>query len=209
MAQSDTVTRILDVAEELFAEKGYAETSLRSITTKADVNLAAVNYHFGSKKELIQAIFARFLDPFCRRLNQKLDALEKPTDNIPMEQVLQIVAATMVEGLEDSSNSNKLSVFLRLLGLAYSQSQGHIRRFLRERYIQTFSRVFAIIQNAHPELSANDLFWRIHFAVGATVFSMGSIEVLRALAERDTGQDNNISDIMSKLIPFITAGMNS
>jgi len=60
MAQSDTVTRILDAAEELFAEKGFSETSLRTITAKADVNLAAVNYHFGSKKALIQAVFARF-----------------------------------------------------------------------------------------------------------------------------------------------------
>ena len=50
MAQSDTVERILDVAEILFAEKGFAATSLRLITRKAQVNLAAVNYHFGSKK---------------------------------------------------------------------------------------------------------------------------------------------------------------
>lgn len=57
MAQSDTVTRILDTAEVLFAERGFAETSLRNITSKARVNLAAVNYHFGSKKALIQAVF--------------------------------------------------------------------------------------------------------------------------------------------------------
>ena len=55
MAQSETVERILDAAEQLFAEKGFAETSLRLITSKAGVNLAAVNYHFGSKKALIQA----------------------------------------------------------------------------------------------------------------------------------------------------------
>lgn len=57
MAQSETVERILDAAEQLFAERGFAETSLRLITSKAGVNLAAVNYHFGSKKALIQAVF--------------------------------------------------------------------------------------------------------------------------------------------------------
>ena len=56
MAQSETVERILDAAEQLFAEKGFAETSLRLITSKAGVNLAAVNYHFGSKKALIHAV---------------------------------------------------------------------------------------------------------------------------------------------------------
>ena len=63
MAQKDTVERILDAAEILFAERGFAETSLRTITSAAGVNLAAVNYHFGSKKALIQAVFVRFIDP--------------------------------------------------------------------------------------------------------------------------------------------------
>ncbi len=70
MAQSETVERILDAAEQLFAEKGFAETSLRLITSKAGVNLAAVNYHFGSKKALIQAVFSRFLGPFCVSLER-------------------------------------------------------------------------------------------------------------------------------------------
>ena len=75
MAQSETVERILDAAEHLFAEKGFAETSLRLITSKAGVNLAAVNYHFGSKKALIQAVFVRFLNPFVHSLEQELDRL--------------------------------------------------------------------------------------------------------------------------------------
>lgn len=49
-SRSDTKTRILDAAEKLFAERGFSETSLRLITSKAEVNLASVNYHFGSKK---------------------------------------------------------------------------------------------------------------------------------------------------------------
>ena len=73
MAQSDTVTKILDAAEALFAEHGFAETSLRTITAKADVNLAAVNYHFGSKKALIQAVFERFLTPFSQLIETEIE----------------------------------------------------------------------------------------------------------------------------------------
>src|SRR5690554_7975585 len=76
MAQSDTVDRILDAAEELFAERGFSETSLRMITSKAKVNLAAVNYHFGSKNALIHAVFARFLTPFSATLETAFDELE-------------------------------------------------------------------------------------------------------------------------------------
>ena len=73
MAQAGTVDRILDTAEVLFAQKGFAETSLRAITSKAGVNLAAVNYHFGSKESLVQAVFERFLTPFCAALDAKLE----------------------------------------------------------------------------------------------------------------------------------------
>jgi len=59
----DTKRRILDAAEELFMEHGFEATSLRLITTAAGVNLAAANYHFGSKEELFQAVFTRRLDP--------------------------------------------------------------------------------------------------------------------------------------------------
>ena len=83
MAQSETVERILDAAEQLFAEKGFAETSLRLITSKAGVNLAAVNYHFGSKKALIQAVFSRFLGPFCASLDRELERRQTKPENKP------------------------------------------------------------------------------------------------------------------------------
>ena len=55
-ANKDTATRILDAAERLFVEHGFEATSLRTITQQAEVNLAAVNYHFGSKDALFQAV---------------------------------------------------------------------------------------------------------------------------------------------------------
>ena len=91
MAQAGTVDRILDTAEVLFAQKGFAETSLRAITSKAGVNLAAVNYHFGSKEALIQAVFERFLTPFSLALDAKLDEMEASGIPDTPENVLGIV----------------------------------------------------------------------------------------------------------------------
>ena len=92
MAQSETVERILDAAEQLFAEKGFAETSLRLITSKAGVNLAAVNYHFGSKKSLIQAVFTRFLNPFVTSLEQELDRQQQAGITDPsLEELLEML----------------------------------------------------------------------------------------------------------------------
>ena len=74
--QHETRTRILDAAEELFMQHGFEGTSMRLLTAKAGVNLAAVNYHFGSKHALVEAVFRRRLDPMNAARLAELDKLE-------------------------------------------------------------------------------------------------------------------------------------
>src|SRR2546428_5766096 len=74
---SDTRTRILDVAEELFGEEGIERVSIRDITDQAKVNLAAINYHFGSKEDLIVAVFERRVVPVNEARLAALDAVEQ------------------------------------------------------------------------------------------------------------------------------------
>src|SRR3981081_4013505 len=76
VASAGTKTRILDAAELLFMEHGFEATSLRQLTSAAGVNLAAVNYHFGSKEELFQAVLTRRLDPMNQERIDLLDKLE-------------------------------------------------------------------------------------------------------------------------------------
>src|SRR5437764_13750276 len=75
-APAATKQRILDTAESLFMEHGFEATSLRSITAAAGVNLAAVNYHFGSKEELFQSVLTRRLDPMNHARLSLLTRLE-------------------------------------------------------------------------------------------------------------------------------------
>ena len=72
-----TKERLLDAAEALFMEHGFEATSLRLITAAAEVNLAAVNYHFGSKEELFQAILTRRLDPMNQKRVDLLTDMER------------------------------------------------------------------------------------------------------------------------------------
>src|SRR3954467_8212959 len=85
-----TKGRILDAAEALFMEQGFEATSLRAITAAADVNLAAVNYHFGSKEELFQAVLTRRLDPMNQERVNLLAALEEASAPapVPCERIL-------------------------------------------------------------------------------------------------------------------------
>lgn len=144
MAQSETVERILDAAEQLFAERGFAETSLRLITSKAGVNLAAVNYHFGSKKALIQAVFSRFLGPFCASLERELERRQaKPEHKPSLEELLEMLVEQAL--VVQPRSNNDLSIFMRLLGLAFSQSQGHLRRYLEDMYGKVFRRYMLLV----------------------------------------------------------------
>ena len=209
MAHSDTVTRILDSAETLFAERGFAETSLRSITAQAEVNLAAVNYHFGSKKSLIQAVFARFLAPFYRMVESSLDAHEArhPDVILSVEEILRFVARSISQVSE--GDRRRLAIFMRLLGLAYNQGQAHLRKFLQVEYRAVSSRMMALITKATPELKDEERFWRIHFMLGAAAFTLSNMEHLRAIFEHDFDTQCTEEDVIAMLMPFLGAAVRA
>lgn len=214
MANKDTAKAILNAAEELFSEKGFAETSLRNITTKAGVNLAAVNYHFGSKKELIQAVFARFLNTFCAELEQKLDEylLNQSDEQPDLNSVLMMLSQTALNsdaGNEAETHQHRIGIFMRLLGLAYAQGQGHVRKFLKQEYGTVFTRYMALVTKASPELTDDERFWRIHFMLGATVFTLSGAEALIAMAQHEFGIHADITQVFDKLIPFLGAGLKA
>ncbi len=209
MSQNDTITRILDAAEVLFAEHGFAETSLRTITTSANVNLAAVNYHFGSKKALIQAVFARFLGPFYKIVEVGLDQYEKqnPDGILSVEEILRYVSRAIAK--VSDGDSRRLAIFMRLAGLAYNQGQGHLRKFLQTEYRGLFRRLMLLIARATPDLQPVERFWRFHFMLGAAAFTLSSIEHLRAIVEHDFAIKSTEEDVMAFLLPFLAAGIRA
>lgn len=203
-----TQTKILDAAEFLFAERGFAETSLRTITGRAKVNLASVNYHFGSKKSLIQAVFDRFLQDFTKQLSVRLDALEKEPAN-------QLQAETLLAALIDpllslnQSRKNAVSIFMRLLGRAYAETQGHLRRYVTERYGHVLVRFTHLFQKGYPDLSNDQIFWRLHYMLGSLIFTLAGSDALRQISEADFNRSLEIKDVIQEMVPFLAAGMKA
>lgn len=209
MSQSDTITRILEAAAALFAERGYAETSLRTITSTANVNLAAVNYHFGSKKALIQAVFAQFLDPFCARLEAELDRREAQHSerNLTVDELVDILYSTLLNAMgEQGGTPNQ---FMRLLGLAYTQSQEHLRHFIIARYGTHYSRFTELLRAAMPEVKPEVFYWRLYFMLGASVFTLSSFESISSILKADFDKDSTISEVVGLLTPAVTGMLNS
>jgi AcrR family transcriptional regulator len=203
MKQSDTIEKILNAASELFAERGYSETSLRTITSAADVNLAAVNYHFGSKRALIKAVFSRYIGPFCVCLNDSLDAHQsKSGDELSVDSLINILFSSLFESLK-ISNANP-EQFMRLLGLAYAQSQGFLRHSMIEEYGATYSRYMVLLKETMPNVDPVDFYWRLFFMMGATIFSLSSYESINGILKADFGRDSSMSEVVDLLIPSIS-----
>lgn len=210
MAYTETVDRILDAAELLFAEKGFSETSLRMITSKAKVNLAAVNYHFGSKNALIQAVFSRFLGPLSQMMEEGLKKQDFGSQNgkkPEIEDILRLYTQSLLH--IPTRHENGVSIFMRLLGLAYTQSQGHLRKYLEKEYALTFRIILNMVKESTPELSTAERFWRTQFTLGAMAFTMSSIQPLTDILENKPGSKADPEKVIDYLVPFLVAGLKT
>jgi AcrR family transcriptional regulator len=202
-----TKNKILDAAEQLFADKGFNGTSLREITSLADVNLAAVNYHFGSKKELIKAVMSRYMNELSPRLESSLATLCEQTAQPTLIDVFSAFTDPLLS--LNAFKNNGTSNFLQLLGRGYTDSQGFLRWFLTTQYPNVIDYFTSAVHKAYPELSPEDMFWRLHFTMGTAVFTMSSSDALIDIAKSDFERDVEIAGVIEQLIPYIAAGVGA
>lgn len=199
-----TKERILNAAEKLFAQHGFNATSLRAITHSADVNLASVNYHFGSKKELVKAVIARYMDHLSPHLSSALLAISQ-TVSPSLSQVFNAFVTPLLSLNEFRNNGTRL--FLLLLSRGYSESHGFLRWYLTSRYPQVFDCFIKAVNKAAPDLTQEELFWRLHFTMGAVIFTLSSSDALIDIAKNDYQQEITITQILEKVIPYVAAGV--
>ncbi|HEY3461138.1 MAG TPA: TetR/AcrR family transcriptional regulator [Casimicrobiaceae bacterium] len=205
----DTKERILDAAEALFLAGGFDATSLRAITTAAGVNLAAVNYHFGSKEELFEAVLTRRLDPMNQARVDLLSRLEAQAAPMPVE-CEQVLTALLIPALalaRDPARGGK--DFLRLVGRAYADPAPFIRHFLSEQYRPMIVRFKAAFARALPHLPAKELSWRLHFIMGALSYTLAGTDALKLIAELAPHEHASDEVLLRRLAPFLLAGLTA
>lgn len=205
----DTKERILDAGEELFMEHGFEATSLRQITAAAGVNLAAVNYHFGSKEELFQSVLTRRLDPMNLERMRLLAAYETEVGAkaLSCERILNAMFIPALKLARDNQRGGKN--FLRLLGRAYADPAPFIRHFLSEQYAPMINRFKTAFARALPHLPKKELVWRLHFLMGALSYTLAGTDALKLIAELNPTESSNDELLLRRLAPFLVAGLQS
>jgi AcrR family transcriptional regulator len=195
--RADTKTRILDTAEKLFGKNGFDATSLRDITTAAEVNLAAVNYHFQTKDSLIDAVVSRRLEPVNRRRLEMLDAAgPSPT----LEQILEAFAGPVLE--------QDLSGVAQFIGRVLTAPDEFLKRLFKDKMDDVRLRFMAALEGALPTLSPAELLWRIHFTAG----SMSHIVTRAHLIAEISGNTCDWQDrkaLTARLVTFAAAGFRA
>jgi AcrR family transcriptional regulator len=155
-----TKNRILDAAETLFVEKGFAATSLRAIADLASVNLAATHYHFGSKEGLLAATIHRRVEPINKSRLEKLNCLE--AESTPD---MKSVVRSYLEPVIESMTGTLPSLIARLYGEPESVS----RPLLEREFGAVFDRYIVALQRALPKAEESELRWLFHFSIGAMI----------------------------------------
>jgi AcrR family transcriptional regulator len=198
-----TKDRILGAAEELFAQHGFAGTSLRQVTSRADVNIAAVNYHFGSKENLVNEVFRRRMDDMTDlRLSQLKTALEKH----PGE--LQPVLAAFVEpALAMSQDRHGGGAFVRVVARAYAEKNDGLRKFLSDHYGHVLREFGKAIATCVPGLSKEELYWRLDFLAGALTYAMADFGLIKRPV--DVTEAAHRERAARELIRFAEAGIRA
>jgi AcrR family transcriptional regulator len=208
---ADTKTRILDAAELLFMEHGFEATSLRSLTSAASVNLAAVNYHFGSKEELFQAVLTRRLDPMNQERIDLLERVEREAAGKPVscERILSAMLIPALRLARDEERGGKN--FLRLVGRAYADPAPFIRHFLSAQYAEMIGRYKEAFGRALPHLPKQELTWRLHFVMGALSYTLAGTDALKLFSQMTATDKERDNDelLIQRLAPFLVAGLKA
>ena len=200
----DTQTQILDAAERLFAEQGFGATSLRSIIRAADVNLAAIHYHFGSKEKLIVAAINRMAQPIVASEIQQLKALEAAESPPSVEAIFRAMFAPALETMY-LEGGEKGPVQARFMG--WCRTEPAIEPIAAEAFSLS-NRVFTeALGRSLPDQSKIEIKWKLDFAVSMLVRVLCAAHQPDAVLQGNSPED--IEQAIQRMVRFAAAGMRA
>ncbi|WP_035055192.1 TetR/AcrR family transcriptional regulator [Andreprevotia chitinilytica] len=203
----ETSVRILDAAELLFIEHGFDGTSMRMITQSAGVNIAAVNYYFGSKDGLYRSVFERRTEPFARLTIANIDELERNNATPDVHAVVQAFIKSALQLGTDPALGGL--VFVKLLARAYVEPHPILKESMPRRYGEVVRRYAGALGRALPHLTETEVHWRFHFLTSAMFSAFAGNNVLRLFMEHPVTNARDPQLVARNLMPFLVAGLTA
>jgi AcrR family transcriptional regulator len=207
MPSDQTRTSILAAAERLYADRGFGDVTLRDIVAEANVNLAAVNYHFGSKDELIAELFVtRSLALNRDRLRELRAAEERSSGRAGVADILCALVGPSLRGCIGPERDR--STAARFMIRASIESVPPIRR-IRNREIDHLRKFVTALRRTLPDCGEAELYWGLHFALAMAQQTVRDSERLTKLSEGKCDLDDVegvIARVVDVAVMALTAG---
>ena len=203
MSRPSTRQRLLDTAEELFAVNGIDAVSLRQLTSEAGANLAAVHYHFGSKRDLVLAVFKRRIEPINARRLECLDALQAGDAAPELDEVLR---AFLEPALSYGATGPR--TFFQLVGRAHAEPDEALKIDLMSNFGEVARRFLDAVCAAVPDVPRDELCWRMHFLVGSMVHLLIN-EVALVVISDGRCDPNDPAGALDRLVAYAAAGLRA
>jgi len=209
MTQTDTKTRILDCAERLFAREGYHATSLRTLTKEAEVNLASVNYHFGGKEALLQAVLERHLLPLNAIRRDKINSvLEQARNRSTAPETEELLRAFVIPTFDFRDSAPGARDFVTMIGRAMNEPDATVRNAFLILIIPLFKEFFAALRLALPQLPPAVLLARLQYSMGALSQALHTGKD-DAAQHFDIPVTLNNQERINQLLNFMQAGLEA
>jgi AcrR family transcriptional regulator len=197
MPSDQTRTAILAAAERLYADRGFGDVTLRDIVAAAGVNLAAVNYHFGSKDELIAELFVtRSIATNRERLNELKAAEEKGGGRADIDAILRALVGPTLRGCLGPDRER--SAAARFMIRASIESVPPIRR-IKNREVDHLRKFAAAMRRSLADRGEVDVFWGLHFALAMAHHTIRESERLTRLSDGKCDL-NDVQGIIDRIV---------
>lgn len=205
-----TRERLLEAAEVMFAQHGFQGSTLREITELAGVNLAGVNYHFGSKEELFREMLRQRVAPINARRLEMLEEALSASGGAPLtlEEIFAIILDPLVEALTRGGKLDE--VFLGIITRSITDTSTFVQNLHRSFFRSVSERFMSEMVRALGEtpLSEEKVSWRIFFALSAMLGSIIQHHRIEPYFP-SIGDARDMSAMTRELIEFICAGLRS
>lgn len=202
-AQAATKAAVFGAAERLFALHGFQNVSVRDITAEASVNLASVNYHFGSKDALLFEIFRKRTSELNRERARMLhEANERHAGQPPVREILEALFAPPLRW-SDPANDRRIS--MQFIIRARSEGTADMRDALQND-VSHLERFANALIAAQPELPRETVYWRLHFALGMVHNNrFAEFDRLHHLSGGVT-REGDVKALLNRMLDFAEAG---
>jgi AcrR family transcriptional regulator len=199
-----TRDRILRTAEQLYADRGFNEVTVRDLAAAANVNIASIGYYFGSKEGLLFEVYRRNCEPMIAERRRRLEAAQKLRRSARLPAIIEAFIRPALQQVD----SERGATFMRLRAVLSGENSELLEELVAQNFDKSSTAYIGALCEVLPHLSKTDVCWRFHFLLGTLYYTARGPHRIRAFSNGQCDPTSS-EDVIRELVPFLTCAFQS